>query len=411
MFDHLADAVYLIDPESSRIVWGNRMAWASLGLTREEVVNHSVLSLQKDVTGLPQWSDIAQVIRQSECFRFLGRHRHTQGHEVAVEVNTTRFHWNAQEYFLSVARDITTRVAQETMLHEREQRLWYALNEASDGLWDWDVATGHLYFSPQLKRMLGYGPEEMAPVLESWSQNVHPEDSGRVMAVLNEHLQGQRVRYEAEYRLRNRNGHYLWVHDRGSICERTPDGRPARVVGMVQDITDRKQLQFQLERLASHDVLTGLPNRRQGELFLQSQVALCKRLDIPIGLAFIDIDHFKSINDVHGHLSGDQVLQMVGEAVRGAVRASDMVCRWGGEEFLIIAPNTPLEHMKLLAEKARQAVQQCPAVKGLPEVTISLGVATCNGQTEDADSLLAQADAALYRAKAMGRNRVEYVAG
>jgi PAS domain-containing protein len=162
------------------------------------VLDHSVLSLQKDVHGLPQWSEIATAILNSQCFRFRGRHRHQQGHEVDVEVNTTHFELDGRAYFLSIARDTTNRVAQEADVHNREKQLWFALNEASDGLWDWDVASGSLFFSPQLKRMLGYGPDEMAPELADWSNNVHPVDAPLVMAALEEHMQGKRSRYEAE---------------------------------------------------------------------------------------------------------------------------------------------------------------------------------------------------------------------
>ncbi len=358
-----------------------------------------------DVHGLPQWSEIAAAIRSTDCFRFIGRHRHQQGHEVAVEVNTTHFELDGRSYFLSVARDITRRVAQEASAPHRERQLWFALNEASDGLWDWEVATGVLYFSPQLKRMLGYGPDEMAPELSTWSRNVHPDDSARVMAALQDHLEGKRPRYEAEYRLRNRNGHYLWVHDRGRVCDYAPDGSPVRVVGMVQDITDRKQLELQLQELASNDTLTGLANRRQGMIFLMSQVELCQRLGLSLGLGFIDIDNFKAINDVFGHLAGDRVLQQVGQAIKGAVRGSDMVSRWGGEEFIVIAPNTNPEQM-LVAEKIRQAVV-LEMAGHLPSVTVSIGVAAKTDLAGDVTALMAAADSALYRAKASGRNRVE----
>ncbi len=406
LFDQLADAVYLIDPESSRIVWGNRKAWECLGLSREDVLNHSVLSLQMDVHGLPQWSEIATAIRSTDCFRFIGRHRHQQGYELAVEVNTTHFELDGRGYFLSVARDITRRVAQEESTPRREKQLWFALNEATDGLWDWDVATGVLFFSPQLKRMLGYGPDEMAPVLETWSDNVHPEDAPVVMGVLQEHLQGRRTRYEAEYRIRNRNGHYIWVHDRGRVCEYGSDGQPTRAVGMVQDISTRKQMELQLQALASSDMLTGLANRYQGTTFLKSQTELCQRLGLPLGLAFIDIDNFKVINDVYGHLTGDRVLQEVGRAVKGAVRGADLVCRWGGEEFIVIAPNTTAAQMALVAEKVRLAVlHELTGQK--PPVTISVGVAAASGPAIDSNALMARADSALYRAKERGRNRVE----
>jgi diguanylate cyclase (GGDEF)-like protein/PAS domain S-box-containing protein len=361
--------------------------------------------LQKDVHGLPQWSEIAAAIYGTDCYRFVGRHRHQLGYEVEVEVNTTSFYLAGRSYFLSVARDITNRVAQSDDLQKREKQLWFALNEASDGLWDWEVATGRLFFSPQLKRMLGYGPDEMAPVLETWSQSLHPDDAPAVMAVLQAHMQGKRARYEAEYRLRNRNGHYLWVHDRGRVCERCPDGQPIRVVGMVQDISERKQLELQLQEYASCDPLTGLGNRREGMVFLQAQAELCQRMDVSLGLAFIDVDHFKSVNDGFGHLVGDEVLRRVGQAVREAVRSSDMVCRWGGEEFIVIAPNTNLEEIEFVAEKVRLAVFE--ALSGhQPKVTVSVGVAAARGKTIDLNGLMSDADSALYRAKENGRNQV-----
>lgn len=409
LFDQLADAVYLIDPDTSNIVWGNRKAWESLGLTREDVLDHSVLSLQKDVHGLPQWSEIATAIRNSPCFRFRGRHRHQQGYEVDVEVNTTHFELDGRGYFLSIARDTTNRVAQEADAHNREKQLWFALNEASDGLWDWDVASGSLFFSPQLKRMLGYGPDEMAPELSTWSNNVHPVDAPLVMAALEEHMQGKRSRYEAEYRIRNRNGHFIWVHDRGRVCEFSPDGRPARVVGMVQDISDRKQLELLLQEHASNDPLTGLANRREGTTYLTAQAELCHRLNLHLGLAFIDIDHFKAVNDIYGHLAGDRVIQQVAQVLKNAIRASDLACRWGGEEFIVIAPNANLEQMAHVAEKIRLAVLQAMS-SHTPPVTVSIGVAANAGRTIDQMKLITDADVALYAAKQKGRNRVEMAA-
>ena len=248
LLQHLADAVYLLDPQTSNVVWGNQAAWQSLGLSSEQVLNHSVLSLQMDVTGAPQWSEIAEVIRSVPCFTFVGRHRHAAGHEVPVEVNTTRFFEGEREYFLSVARDISRRLALEADLKKRENQLWFALNEAMDGLWDWNVLTGEVFFSPQLKRMLGYGPDEMSPTLSTWSANIHPDDAARVQGLLSAHLQGRRVRYEAEYRLRNRNGNFLWVIDRGRVCERDDQGQPTRVVGMVQDVTQERETRAALQR-------------------------------------------------------------------------------------------------------------------------------------------------------------------
>ncbi len=262
LFEQLPDAVYLLDPDSSKVVWGNRLAWESLGLTAEQVLDHSVLSLQKDVTGAPQWSEIAAVIRSTPCYTFVGRHRHAAGHEVAVEVNTSRFVDHGREYFLSVVRDVTRRTALDAQLKASQTQHWFALNEAMDGLWDWNTVSNQVFFSPQLKRMLGYGPDEMPPELATWSRNIHPDDAVRVRERLQQHLEGRCVRYEAVYRLRTRNGHFLWVHDRGRVCERAPDGSPTRVVGMVQDVTQQHEAQAALARAEAEQrtLIAALPD-------------------------------------------------------------------------------------------------------------------------------------------------------
>jgi PAS domain S-box-containing protein len=183
LFDQMADAVYLLDPESSTVLWANRAAWAVLGLTREEVLDHSVLSLQKDVRGLPQWTAIAAAIRQQPPYVFVGRHRHRDGHEVPVEVITTAFTLEGVRVLpLRRARHHTPAGTGSARCSSREPALWFALNEATDGLWDWNLIDNTLFFSPQLKRMLGYGPDEMAPRIDTWRDNMHPEDATQVHA-------------------------------------------------------------------------------------------------------------------------------------------------------------------------------------------------------------------------------------
>jgi diguanylate cyclase (GGDEF)-like protein/PAS domain S-box-containing protein len=409
LFQHLPDGVFLIDPLTSCILDCNEAALKQVGLARDEVLNHSVLSLQKDVVGIEQWASIAQSIRDNNGVIFIGAHRHQSGAEVPVEVHTSAFVLNGQEYFLSVARNITQRLALERELDSRDAQLRFALSEASNGLWDWNLQTNDVFFSPQLTRMLGYGPHEMTPTLATWLSNLHPDDAQAVRNAMDEHLQGTRERFEAEYRLRNRNGHYLWVHDRGRVCERDAKGQPLRVVGMVQNITDRKQLELTLQNMASHDLLTGLLNRRECDRVLTRQLELCRRLKVPMGLCFFDLDYFKLVNDRFGHAMGDQVLRQVAQLVAAQVRTTDYLFRWGGEEFLLICTNTPLPDLILLAEKLRDCVAQMMREHaGVQQViTCSFGVASFPDHAHDVEDLFIAADSALYRAKAQGRNRVE----
>lgn len=410
VFNALPDSVFLIDPDTSRIVYCNRAAWAGLGYDGPgDLLDHSVLSLQKDVIGSEQWRSIAAEICSRSPYVFIGRHRHRQGWELPVEVYTSCFSFQGQDYFLSVARDITNRTQLERELSARDTQLRFALNEASDGLWDWEIASGEVFFSPQLKRMLGYGPEELEARFSSWSDNIHPDDADWVRAVLEDHLGGQRERYEAEYRLRNRNGHYLWVHDRGRVCERDADGRPLRVVGMVQNVTDRKNLELRLHKLASHDSLTGLLNRRESEIILNTQIRLCERLELPLGICLFDLDNFKMINDVYGHLRGDQVLTSVSQLFSQHIRSADYLFRWGGEEFLLVCVDTSLEQLWQRVEQLRVllASQSWDFLPDTASVTASFGIAVFPHHGNNARDLFIAADAALYHAKSGGRNRVE----
>ncbi|MEH6442656.1 MAG: diguanylate cyclase [Oceanospirillaceae bacterium] len=409
LFDNMFDAVYLLDPKTSNIIWGNKQASTMLGMEPEEILNHSVLSLQKDIHGLPQWDDIAKAVSADHCFRFLGRHLHKQGYEIEVEVYTTHFYFNQKLYFLSVARDIRKRTDLLKSINESQEGMLFALQESSDGFWDWDVQTSTVIFSDQLKRLLGYGPDEMGNDLNTWKDNLHPDDTSMVLTKMEEHLAGKRQRYEAEYRLRNRNGHYIWVKDKGKVCKRDDAGNPLRLVGLVNDITDQKLYESQLQKLASHDSLTGLHNRRSGMQILIANIKNSFKLNIPLSIAYIDIDHFKRINDVYGHAIGDDVIKLTASVMDESTRSTDTVCRWGGEEFILIAYDTNLDSMIKLGEELRVTIEKRLLANSY-SVTVSLGITTINKQ-EDPSLALARADLALYTAKNNGRNRTEAING
>lgn len=408
LWQAMDDAVYLLDPNTSTVVWCNRSAYEVLGLTPEEVLNHSVLSLQKDVTGLPQWQDIAQAIRAVPCYTFIGRHRHANGGEVAVEVNTTQVCLSNQSYFLSIARNINQRLS---LLQSEgaEQQLSFVMNEALDGLWDWRLRDDSVVFSPSLKRMLGYGPNEMKPTLDTWKDNIHPDDLTDVMQRMQQHLQGKAQRFEAEYRLRNRNGDYLWVHDRGKVCERDEQGQPTRAVGMVQNITERKQLELSLVHFAHVDALTLLPNRRAGDDEMKRRFAETQ-LNAQTGMtiAVADVDYFKRINDHYGHQKGDEVLKAVARVLMLSIADKDYVFRWGGEEFVLLLATDETGTAQAVCEHIQQRLSDVDwqARYGVEPVTLSIGLACMSGQdTICLEDLLRQADQAMYAAKQMGRNR------
>jgi diguanylate cyclase (GGDEF)-like protein/PAS domain S-box-containing protein len=187
-------------------------------------------------------------------------------------------------------------------------------------------------------------------------------------------------------------------------------GRLSAVVETLRDMTDEKMAQIALEQLATRDGLTGLANRRCFDDTLQAEWARAQRQRQPLSLLMVDVDNFKAYNDANGHLGGDECLKRIATAVSSEMRANDLVARYGGEEFAVILPNQSLKGAASVAERIRTRVEQLQVPNRLAagqHVTVSIGAATALASPDtEASELVATADAALYRAKHMGRNRI-----
>src|SRR5581483_6891427 len=180
------------------------------------------------------------------------------------------------------------------------------------------------------------------------------------------------------------------------------------VVQAAPIVANQRNLALAEQRAAS-DALTGLPNRRSAEEALHRMAAHAGRSLTPLAAVLLDLDHFKRINDLHGHDQGDQALAVVGQVLTAALRASDFAARYGGEEFLVLLPETSRDGALTLAEKLRAAIEQA-VVPGVGGLSASLGVAVYPEDAIETDQLVRQADRALYLAKNRGRNRVESAA-
>jgi diguanylate cyclase (GGDEF)-like protein len=182
------------------------------------------------------------------------------------------------------------------------------------------------------------------------------------------------------------------------------------VVETLRDMTDEKQAQIALEQLATRDGLTGLANRRCFDDTLQAEWSRATRQKQPLSLLMVDVDNFKAYNDANGHLGGDECLKRIAIAVASEMRANDLVARYGGEEFAVILPNQSLKGAAIVAERIRARVEQLRLPNRFARdgrVTVSIGAATALASSDaEASQLVAIADAALYRAKHMGRNRI-----
>lgn len=296
--------------------------------------------------------------------------------------------------------------AERIKLRESEQRWKFALEGAGDGVWDWNIKTGQAIFSHQWKVMLGYEAHELKAGFDTWGDLIHPDDRQPVMDHIQAYLAGKVDTYRIEHRLRCRDGSWKWVLTRGMVVNRDRQGQPLRMVGTHTDISERKASEELIWRQANFDTLTGLPNRRMFFDRLKEQIKRASRGKKNFAVFFIDLDGFKEVNDTLGHQAGDQLLIEVSRRITHSIRASDTLARLGGDEFTIILDDiATIEAAGRIADKVLHALAQ-PIKLGKQQATISgsVGIARYPFHGLDVDSLVNHADAAMYAAKAQGKN-------
>lgn len=272
------------------------------------------------------------------------------------------------------------------------------------------------YIGPQIEELLGWAPESWQSV-DDWAARMHPEDRETVVNFCVEQSKNG-VDHEADYRALTRDGKYVWIRDVVHVV-RDANGNVECLIGFMFDITERKKteeqllvLQKQLEQISYTDGLTGVPNRRMFDTVLEKEWASAQRRNTPLSLVLLDIDYFKQYNDRYGHLQGDECLKRVGQVLDAAgKRARDLFARFGGEEFVLVMPETDSDAALLVAERLRNLILQDKVLHEDSPVdqilTISLGVSTIVPSHEDCSAnFLETVDRQLYRAKHEGRNRV-----
>lgn len=302
--------------------------------------------------------------------------------------------------FRGIVRDITERKRMEEELVQWKQR--YEMIVASSGqvVNEYDPRTGTLLWSGSLEKVLGYQPSEMTGRAGQWIKLLHPEDRPATLLHF-ERAQKENMPIDVEYRFRHKNGHYIWIRDRGYYIF-DEAGNPVRLLTLLQDISERKHLEEKLRDLSLRDELTGLYNRRGFLTLAEQEAKTAERMKRGVFLLYADLDDLKNINDVFGHQEGDRALKAVAALIQETFRSPDIIARIGGDEFIVLAvEGDSASSEDDLRLRLQGNLERYNTEQALP-YTLSLSIGIIRSDPDrplDLEKLIAEADKRMYGAK------------
>jgi diguanylate cyclase (GGDEF)-like protein/PAS domain S-box-containing protein len=423
LFNQNHDGVFIIGLDG-RSIDANQRAADMLGYTREELRSGK----DREALADPQTkseNSFTRVLAGEQIPLFERTFRRKNGETFPVEINLelVRDENGKPLHVQSIARDISARKQAEKDLRESEKRYRSLFNQTHDAVFMLDFEGRHLAANQRAAEMMGYTPEEM----KNLSVNETSGEREKSREVMKRILAGEKIPlYERIFR--KKDGALFPVEiNLELVCD--SEGNPLHIQSVVRDISQRKaqeealrianeelqqrirdveKLRDELREQALHDPLTGLYNRRYLNEALHREVLRSKRNQQPLSIIAMDIDHFKKVNDTYGHKMGDIFLQEVARVIKNHARGYDFVCRYGGEEFLLVLPGA---EQNIATSRAEQIRGHCANI-AIPHegrdlhVTISMGVATYPADDHDIERVIIKADMALYYSKKNGRNQV-----
>ena len=288
-------------------------------------------------------------------------------------------------------------------LRESEERYALAVEGANDGLWDWNLQTGEVYYAARWRAITGLDPVAAIGTPDDWFALVHRSDIDRLRRDIKHHLASETAQFSNEHRMRQSDGSYHWVLSRG-VARRDARGA-VRMAGSLTDIHDRKASEDRLRTAALSDALTGLPNWVLFTNRLRAAFAHAKRREHRFAVLFLDVDRFKTINDSLGHSNGDTLLVAISKRVSDMLRPGDTLARLGGDEFTaLVEPCAEPRHARRVAERIHEQFKEPFRLDGHEVyISTSIGIAMSASHYEDPEECLRDADTAMYRAKSSGR--------
>ena len=413
----IGDAILATDADE-RVTLMNPVAEGLTGWLMDEALGRPVgeiFVIENALTGAPAEIPVSRVIREGQV---VGLANHT----ILRARNGARFHIadsaapirSAQgelQGVVLVFRDVSEEYRLRQELANSELHFRTLANSGQALVWTAGQDRGCDYFNETWLRFTGRPLEQ--ELGEGWAEGLHPQDRPRCLETYRAAFD-RREPFSMEYRLRHASGEYRWILNQGSPRFDT-QGQFLGYVGYCMDVTEAKRAEAEIERLAYHDALTGLPNR---DLFidrLSQALAVAQRNRRCGAVLFVDLDQFKRINDVHGHAMGDAVLKKVARRLEYYLREEDTVARLGGDEFVILLPDLAASLddagslVMAVAEKIRSALEHPIVIDNQEYITgASIGITLFPKDSESSEDLMREADTAMYRAKELGRNALAY---
>lgn len=408
----VADAVIATD-EEERVKFMNPQAEEALGWNMEEILGRKiseVLVLQNARTHAAEDNPLTRALQGNMV--------------IGIEFGTLLVSRNGQQFPIDDSaapirddnghvlgavmafRNVGDRVELERELRQREEHFRKAFDFAPGGMALISMDGAFLQTNEALCAMLGYTHEEL--LNHSHADLTFPADITSEKTLLTDLLAGENPSVQFEKRYVRKNGETLWVL--ASVSLLMQGEMPMCYLYQIHNLTERKHSEYQLSRLAHFDTLTGLANRARLAEEADDQILIAKRQASGLAVVFMDVDHFKQVNDSLGHEAGDQLLQEVGARLKAAVRETDCVSRFGGDEFVLLLPNiTSPEDVSAVTSKILSEIAR-PIALGAQSVSIgaSMGVSLYPEDGTDTKTLLRCADSALYHAKEQGRHNVQF---
>ncbi len=408
-----SDGLHVLDA-SGHLVFVSDEFCSMLGYTRQELLGRHASFWDADMAPRDLDAKVAAQFESASRTQFETRHRRKDGSIFAVEVSGKPLDILGRRLLFNSSRDITERRTAQQRIAQAIEALRESQEIAAMGSYVLDLQRGTWQGSDMLDRLLGIDASH-DHTIQAWSALVAPEDRDMMADYLAHDVIEQGRPFDREYRIiRPADGALRWVHGLGRLSF-DASGRPVQMLGTVQDITVRREAESKAERLAHFDALTDLPNRALLYDRLAHAMSASQRDQQYCALLFVDLDHFKKVNDTIGHQAGDQLLVEAARRMRLAVRASDTVARFGGDEFVLVLEGLGQDPRQAGARARRVADKVLASISGHYELsgqsfycTVSIGATLFQGTTDSAETVLRHADLAMYRTKQGGRNAVSF---